>query len=170
MKYGALSTLIVTILFLVLPRIGFTQATDVQPEQEVLSKPYHPDANAQADIDSLVQLSQQDGKHIVIQAGGNWCVWCLRFNAFIQQNTRVRDLLKDHFHYYHLNYSPENKNEKVFQKYAPGKGEEFGYPFFIVLNADGEVLTTRESGNLEEGKGYNEQQVLHFFQQWLPGK
>src|SRR5690606_25014245 len=119
MKYGSLSTIIAMVLFSVLPMIGFTQSTDVQPEKDVLSKPYNPDTNAQADIDSLVQLAQRDGKHIVIQAGGNWCIWCLRFNAFIHQTPSIHDLLNDNFHYYHLNYSPENKNEKVFQRYAP---------------------------------------------------
>ncbi|MGO3239726.1 MAG: thioredoxin family protein [Sphingobacteriaceae bacterium] len=170
MKHSSPSIIAAMILFFILPTIGFSQSTEMNPEKDELRKPYHPDANAQADIDSLVLLTQQDGKHIVIQAGGNWCIWCLRFNAFIHQTTSIRDLLKDNFHYYHLNYSPENKNEHVFKRYASGKGEAYGYPFFIVLNAQGEVLTTRESGNLEEGKGYDEQKVLNFFQQWLPEK
>lgn len=153
------------------PTDGFTQTTASEEMQEdSVYKPYRPEADAQADIDSLVRLAGQDGKRIVIQAGGNWCVWCLRFNDFITQRASIRELIDSHFHYYHLNFSPENKNEEVFQRYAPGKGEVYGYPFFIVLDAIGQVLTDRESGSLEEGESYNEQKVLDFFRQWAPAQ
>ncbi|EEI89618.1 hypothetical protein HMPREF0765_4765 [Sphingobacterium spiritivorum ATCC 33300] len=64
--------------------------------------------------------------------------------------------------YYHLNYSQENKNEAVFQKYAP-EGGKLGYPFFIVMNKDGNVLNVHDSGSLEAGKGYDKEKVLTFF-------
>lgn len=69
MKHSSPSIIAAMILFFILPTIGFSQSTEMNPEKDELRKPYHPDANAQADIDSLVLLTQQDGKHIVIQAG-----------------------------------------------------------------------------------------------------
>lgn len=142
------------------------QALDIR--QDTVTKPYHPLADAQADLDSLIRRTQKDGKHIIIQAGGNWCVWCLRFHAFIQQSDRIQQVLGANYYYYHLNFSPENKNEEVFKRYADGKGAEFGYPFFIILDAEGQVLTVQESGNLEVGDSYDEEKVLALFQQWVP--
>ena len=159
-----------TVLFTFSNFQGFSQSKKVNPELESLAKPYHPEADAQKDIDSLVSLAKNENKNIIIQAGGNWCIWCLRFNNFIHENKKIAQLLNDNFVYYHLNYSPENKNESVFNKYAPGKGQEYGYPFFIVLDKTGKVLTTRESGNLEVGKGYEESKVLSFFNEWTPDK
>lgn len=160
-------TIVMTMVGLML--IGENGVAQTRDREDGSSEmPYDPTADAQADIDSLVRLANQDGKHIVIQAGGNWCVWCLRFNSYIHTTASVDELLKNNFHYYHLNYSPDNKNEHVFQRYAPGKGEAYGYPFFIVLDTQGEVLTTRESGNLEDGTSYDEQKVLRFFQRWSP--
>lgn len=156
--------------FITISEQGFAQVKKTNSEIDSLSKPYHPEANAQKDIDSLVILAQKENKNIVIQAGGNWCIWCLRFNNFIHQNSSISRLLNDNFLYYHLNFSPENKNEIVFNKYAAGKGEEYGYPFFIVLDKNGKVLTTRESGNLEAGKGYDEAKVLAFFNDWVSKK
>lgn len=146
------------------------QAKKPNLELDSLAKPYHPEADAQKDIDSIVRVAQNENKNIIIQAGGNWCIWCLRFNNYIHQNKKIKDLLDQNFVYYHLNFSPENKNEAIFNKYAPGKGKEYGYPFFIVLDKNANVLTTRESGNLEEGKGYDESKVLSFFNEWLPQK
>ncbi|MGN5953245.1 thioredoxin family protein [Sphingobacterium lactis] len=144
-----------------------TKSTSTKTEQ---AKPYHPEADAQKDIDQLIAKAKKEKKNIVIQAGGNWCVWCLRFNDFIHSNQNVSTVIDKNYLYYHLNYSPENENVAVFNKYAPNKGKEFGYPFFIVLNNKGEVLTVRESGNLELGKGYDEAKVLEFFNAWLPKK
>lgn len=133
---------------------------------EELSKPYRPDANAQNDIDQLLVKAKKEKKNIIIQAGGNWCVWCLKFNDYIHKTASVDKLLKTRFLYYHLNYSKENKNEVVFQKYAP-EGNKLGYPFFIVLDRNGKTLHVQESGSLEKGKGYDEEKVLNFFTAWV---
>lgn len=131
-----------------------------------LRKPYHPEANAQADIDSLLLIAQKEHKNIVVQAGGNWCIWCLRFNNYIHEEADIRGLVEKNFVYYHLNYSKENKNEAVFQRYAAG-AEKLGYPFFIILNPKGEVIAIRDSGSLEAGKGYDKNKVLAFFSAYL---
>ncbi len=71
-------------------------------------------------------------KNIILQAGRNWCIWCLRFNNFVQTTPELKEIVDKSYLYYHLNYSPENKNEKVFSKYG-NPGEKFGYPVFIVF-------------------------------------
>ncbi|ULT26419.1 hypothetical protein KUH03_05830 [Sphingobacterium sp. E70] len=65
-----------------------------------------------------------------------------------------------------MNYSKENKNEAVFQKYAP-EGSKLGYPFFIILDKNGKTLHVQESGSLEKGKSYDEEKVLKFFNTWV---
>lgn len=141
-------------------------AQEVSKTQGELIKPYDPEADAQKDIDGLLQLAKKEKKNIIIQAGGNWCVWCLRFNDYIHKTASVDKLLKSRFLYYHLNYSKENKNEAVFQKYAP-EGSKLGYPFFIVLDKNGKTLHVQESGSLEKGKSYDEDKVLKFFSAWV---
>lgn len=144
--------------------IAFSQeAPKIQSE---LSRPYHPEADAQKDIDSLLKLAKKEKKNVIIQAGGNWCVWCLRFNDYIHKTASIDKLLKSRFLYYHLNYSKENKNEAVFQKYAP-EGGKLGYPFFIVLDINGKTLHIQESGSMEKDKSYDEEKVLKFFSTWV---
>lgn len=136
-------------------------------EKAKLPKPYHPEANAEADIAALVKQAKAENKNIMIQAGGNWCIWCLRFNNFVQNTPELKEIVDKNYLYYHLNYSPENKNEKVFGKYG-NSGEKYGYPVFIVLDKNGKQIHTQDSAVLEEGKGYSTEKVKAFFSKWIP--
>ena len=44
----------------------------------------------------------------------------------------------------------------------------FGFPVLAVLDEQGNVLHLQDSSFLEEGKGYNKEKVLRFFQNWTP--
>jgi len=134
-------------------------------EKAKLPKPYNPKANAENDIEKLIAKAKQEKKNIMIQAGGNWCIWCLRFNQYVQTTPELKKLVDDNYLYYHLNYSPENKNEKVFGKYG-NPGDEFGYPVFIVLDENGKMIHVQKSDVLEEGKGYSLEKVKEFFTTW----
>ena len=148
-----------------------TIAAEKKKEQDAekakLPKPYDPKEDAEAKIAELVKQAQAENKNIMMQAGGNWCIWCLRFNQFVQETPELKNIVDENYIYYHLNYSPDNKNEKVFAKYGdPGK--KFGYPVFIILDKDGNQIHTQESGSLEEGKGYSIAKVKEFFEAWKP--
>lgn len=133
--------------------------------KEKLEKPYKPADDAQASINALLVKAKRENKNIILQAGGNWCIWCLRFNDYITKTKEIKNVIDANFLYYHLNFSPDNKNEAVFAKYAPD-GKSLGYPFFIVLDKNDNVLKLQESGSLESGKGYDKLKVLNFLNTW----
>ncbi len=136
-------------------------------ETAKLPKPYDPKADAEKDIQNLIAKARKEKKNIMIQAGGNWCIWCLRFNNFVQTTPDLKQIVDKNYLYYHLNYSPDNKNEKVFAKYG-NPGDKFGYPVFIVLNRDGKQIHIQQSDVLEEGKGYSLEKVKQFLENWKP--
>lgn len=136
-------------------------------EKAKFAKPYNPKANAEKDLEQLMLKAKKENKNILIQAGGNWCVWCLRFNNFVTTDRKLKEVLEQNYLYYHLNYSPENKNEKIFAKYG-NAGEKFGYPFFIILDGDGNVVHMQPSEMLEEGKSYSVERTNDFLQKWGP--
>ena len=138
-------------------------------EVSKLPKPYHPEANANLDIQNAVKLAKKERKNVIIQAGGNWCIWCLRFNNYVQQTPELKKIVDDNYVYYHLNWSPENKNEKIFASYG-NPGEKFGYSFFIVLDENGKQIHTQDSSVLEEGSGYSLEKVKEFFTTWKARK
>lgn len=136
-------------------------------EKAKLPKPYDATENAEAKIAELVKKAKAENKNIILQAGGNWCIWCLRFNNFVQTTPELKEIVDENYLYYHLNYSPENKNEKVFAKYD-NPGAKFGYPVFIVLDQNGKMIHTQDSAVLEEGKGYSKEKVKAFFEKLAP--
>lgn len=136
-------------------------------EKAKLPKPYDANENAQEKINQLIAQAKKENKNIILQAGGNWCIWCLRFNNYVQTTPELKQIVDKNYLYYHLNYSPENKNEKIFAKYG-NPGEKYGYPVFMILDKNGKLIHTQDSAVLEEGKGYSLNKVKTFFQKWIP--
>lgn len=129
-------------------------------------KLYKPEEPAEKGIEAAVKLAKKEGKHVFIQAGGNWCIWCARFHEFVTNDKSIDSLVQKNYVVYHLNYSKENYNKEIMSKY--GFPQRFGFPVFLVLDAKGNLLHTQNSAYLEEGKGYSREKVVEFFQQWAP--
>lgn len=131
------------------------------------TKLYNPAANVSKDVAAALAKAKKEKKNVLIQVGGNWCVWCYRFNSFILTDSILKKLVSDNFVFYHLNYSPENKNLDYLKKL--GYPQRFGFPVLVVLDADGKQLHTQDSGLLEKGNGYDEAKVKSFLRNWAPG-
>jgi thioredoxin-related protein len=133
---------------------------------------YNPQANAQADIDAAVAKAKSSGKHVLLQVGGNWCIWCVRFHDLVQKTPELKDYINNNYEFVLVNYSPEAKNTAVLNKLGnPGR---FGYPNFVVLDGNGKVIHIQDSGALErdkeetekEGKGHSVAKTLDFLKNW----
>jgi len=146
------------VIFSVLIINSYTQTT--------APKIYEPTANAESDIAAAIKQAKAENKHVLLQAGGNWCSWCIEFNKFSQATGSIDSLLNKCFIVYHLNYSKENENKAIFAKY--GYPQRFGFPVFIILDENGNRIHTQNSEYLEQGRGYNKQKVYEFLLQWTP--
>lgn len=128
-------------------------------------KLYKPEENAEAGIAKAVEEARAAGKHVFIQIGGNWCIWCARFNDFVNTDKSLDSLVSSNYVVYHLNYSKENKNTDLLAKYD--FPQRFGFPVFLVLNEKGDLLHTQSSWYLEDGKkSYDKEKVTAFFTDW----
>ncbi len=129
-------------------------------------KLYSPTENAEKGIAGAVKEAKEKGKHVFIQIGGNWCIWCARFNDFITTDQSIDSLVQANYIVYHLNYSKENYNAALLAKYR--FPQRFGFPVFLILDGNGTLVHTQNSEYLEEGKSYNKSKVVEFFQGWTP--
>jgi thioredoxin-related protein len=125
---------------------------------------YKPAENAKQEIASAVKKAKEEGKYVLIQIGGNWCIWCARFNDFITKNVSLDSLVNSNYVVYHLNYSKENKNSDLLEKYD--FPQRFGFPVFLVLNEKGDLIHTQSSWYLESGKSYDQEKVTAFIKDW----
>ena len=146
----------------------FATAANAQ-EQTALKKVYNEDINPLEQIDQAVAQAQAEGKFVICQVGGNWCPWCLRFADFITNDSTINAVIEQNFVYIHVNYHPRKAGEvgKALMKRLNNAGR-FGFPVFVVLDGQGNIIHIQDSGYLEEDKSYNAKKVLTFFQQWTP--
>lgn len=152
-------------LFLVVVSTVFLSTTSLSQDLSKF-KLYKPDEDAKVGLSEAVNLAEKEGKHVFVQIGGNWCIWCARFNDLATTNKSVDSVINKNYIVYHLNYSKENKNEKLLARYS--YPQRFGFPVFLILNGKGELIHTQNSAYLEEGKGYDVKTVVSFLSDWSP--
>ena len=136
-----------------------------------LKKVYNDDIDPMEQIDKAIVQANEQGKFVICQVGGNWCPWCLRFADFITKDEEIAKFIDENFVYIHVSYKPHKSTDEARDKAMlkrlsnPGR---FGYPVFVVLDQDGNVIHIQDSSYLEEGKGYHKDKVLQFFMHWTP--
>jgi thioredoxin-related protein len=136
-------------------------------DKEAPIKIYNPEADAKAEIAQAVEKAKAEGKHVFLQIGGNWCVWCIRFHKFYHADSTLNTFMHENFEVLKVNYSKENRNEEILTEL--GFPQRFGFPVFIILDGDGNRLHTQNTAFLEKDGGYDQQTVLRFLKNWSPG-
>ncbi len=155
MKTNNLSKVLLT-LFILIGSIGVSA-------QET-KKLYDPSLDGMKQIKEAVSKASKEGKHVLIQYGGNWCGWCIKFDAFCNADSVISKVIADNYIAVKLNYDQTNKNDAA-NAYL-GNPTRFGFPVFIIIDGKGVVLHIQDSSLLEEDKGYNRNKVLGFFKGW----
>lgn len=125
---------------------------------------YNPQADAQADIKAAVAKAAAENKHVLIQIGGNWCPWCVKFHKLLHTDVALDSIMKADYIFVLVNYSKENKNLPVLAEL--GYPQRFGFPVLVVLDKTGKRLHTQDSGLLESGDGYDTKKVMGLLKGW----
>ncbi|MGE5171358.1 MAG: thioredoxin family protein [Rudaea sp.] len=118
--------------------------------------PFDPERDAQADVAQAIAVAHAQGKRVIVDVGGEWCTWCHVMERFIAANPDVRALIDARYVWVKVNVSPENRNDAVLSRWP----RITGYPHLFVLDADGSLLHSQETGVLEAGKGYDKAKFL----------
>ena len=84
--------------------------------------PYNEKQDSRADLKKAIEVAKKENKNILVQFGGNWCPWCLRFHALVTGTPKADSLMKENYVYLLLNV-PKEKDKRDYQLF-----QEFGYP------------------------------------------
>jgi thioredoxin-related protein len=138
--------------------------------QEVTGKPglsiakFDPSRDAAKDIDDAIVEAQRSSRRILLDVGGEWCIWCRRIDTLLTKRTDIADYMGQHYVVVKVNYSKENKNEQLLSRYP----KVAGYPHFFILDSNGKLLHSQDTSELEQGKGHDPEKVLAFLKKWAP--
>jgi len=131
---------------------------------QTLSTRFDPSRDAAKDVATAVAQAKAQGKRVLVDVGGEWCSWCHILDRFIEGDADVRALLDKDYVWVKVNWSKENKNEALLSKWPAIQG----YPHLFVLDADGKLLHSQDTGALESGKGYDKLRFNRFLRTWSP--
>ena len=137
-------------------------------------KVYDESINPDVQIVESIAKAQKEGKFVVAQLGGNWCKWCIRFARFVEGDPELKKYVDENFEFIHVNYNPRSEEGNIDKESTEkalrrlGNPVRFGYPVLVVLDGDGKVVHTQDSGLLESGEGYDREKVMRFFELWSP--
>lgn len=138
------------------------------------AKVYDESIDPDVQIVEAVAKAQKEGKFVVAQLGGNWCKWCIRFARFVEGDPELKKYVDDNFEFIHVNYNPRSEEGNADKEATEnalrrlGNPVRFGYPVLVVLDSEGNVMHTQDSGLLESGEGYDKEKVMRFFELWSP--
>jgi thioredoxin-related protein len=125
---------------------------------------FDPSRDAEKDIKMAIKSAKKEKKRILLDVGGEWCIWCKRLDKLFTSNEEIIKILEEKYIIVKVNYSKENKNEKVLSKYPKVKG----YPHLFVLESTGKLLHSQDTGDLENGKdGHDPLKVIEFLKKWM---
>jgi thioredoxin-related protein len=129
-----------------------------------LPQKFDPARDAAADVAYATSLAREQGKRVIVDVGGEWCVWCHIMDRFIAANPDVRALIDTHYVWLKVNFSKENENAGLLGRWPKVEG----YPHLFVLDAGGNVLHSQDTGELEAGKSYDKRKFLDMLRKWAP--
>ncbi len=119
---------------------------------------YDPARDAARDIEDALREAARTNRRVLLEVGGEWCVWCHKLDAFFEEHADLAAYLQRHFVLAKINFSPENENQEVLSRYPTIPG----YPHFFVLDAGGELLISQDTGELESGDHHDREKMRAF--------
>lgn len=129
---------------------------------QALPAKFDPQRDAAKDVATATAMAKTQGKRVLVDVGGEWCKWCHILDRFLAAQTEIKAVLDSRYVTVKVNWSPENKNEAVLSRWPKIKG----YPHLFVLDSDGKLLHSQDTGSLEAGDGYDAAKVLAFLKQF----
>jgi thioredoxin-related protein len=163
MKYVVIAITLLTAFSLAHGQNGVL-VSPTGPRAEALpeEKIFDPARDSAKDIADGMKLAAKQHKRVLLDVGGNWCIWCHKLDGTFKSDQNVARLLNDKYVVVKVNFSPENENQAVLSKYPKIPG----YPHLFVLDAKGKLLHSEDTSLLESGNHHDPAKVVAFLKQW----
>lgn len=154
------TTPLLLLLFLAISGSSFAyEATDTLP---IYSTDYDPNRDAFKDGADAIALATKTNRKILIELGGDWCIWCHKLDNFFDDNPDLKKRLHETFVMLKINVSDENKNTEFLKAFP----KTLGYPHMYVSDKNGSVLHSQDTGEFEDNNSYQRKPFIDFFDRW----
>jgi thiol:disulfide interchange protein len=114
------------------------------------------------DLQDAIALATQTKKRILLEVGGDWCVYCNIMDTTFDSHSQLRKVRDTYYVRVKINFSKENPNA-TFLSHYPRIAD---YPHFFVLDSNGALLHSQPTHGFEHGKNYNAGKIDAFLRKW----
>jgi thiol:disulfide interchange protein len=121
---------------------------------------YDPSRDALKDVLAAVAEAKRTNRRVLIEVGGEWCVWCHIMDRFFDEHQDLMKLRDTNFVTVKVNFSPENKNQALLSKFPTITG----YPHLFVVDEDGHLVVSQPTDALEAGRSYDKNRFKYFLE------
>ena len=158
-------TIIVLTSFLpIFSAVALSNSSYSSQKKHLPMSDYDPHRDATQDLKQAISEARRTKKNIILEVGGQWCVWCHIMDQFFQQNPDILRLRESNYITVKINFSPENENKEILSQYPHIPG----YPHLFVLDSSGKLIHSQFTGVLEKGMSYDREKVISFLKKWGP--
>jgi thiol:disulfide interchange protein len=135
----------------------------VTTSPEDFSSAYDPKRDPFKDLAMAEAQAKPANKRILIDVGGDWCIWCKTLDKFFADHADLRQQRDASFVLMKVNMSAINENYAFLSQYPKIPG----YPWLFVLDSDGKLLKSEDTNELENGAdGYAAKPIKDFLSKW----
>ena len=123
-----------------------------------------------AQVGAALRQAAAEHKRVIVDMGANWCIWCRRLSATLAGDPSVARALQRDFILVMVDVNTRHgtkRNAALVERYG-NPPKHHGIPVLVVLDSDGKQLTTKDTGELEEGAGHSPAKILQFLEAWAP--
>jgi thiol:disulfide interchange protein len=124
---------------------------------------YDPNRNPADDLAQAIPVALAENKRILLELGGDWCIWCKYMDEFYATHPDILQYRVDHYVLIKVNVSEDNMNEGFLSQYP----EVGGYPHIFILENTGKFLHSQDTAELEDGNiSYVPDVFMSFLEKW----
>ncbi|MCX6921648.1 MAG: thioredoxin family protein [Verrucomicrobia bacterium] len=161
MKTGFLYTVATTALLAAV--LGLPAFGAEGPAKSTRPAIYDEKADGAKQISEALAVAKKENQRVLLQFGANWCGWCHKLHKLFESDAQIAAKLKQSYVVVLVDVN-KGHNEDINKRY--GNPTRLGLPAIVILDADGKLLTTQDSGKLEEGDHHDPKKVLAFLNEW----
>src|SRR5512146_2017881 len=127
-----------------------TAQNEAAPTQEIVKPPelpnsalvdfYDPARDPAQDLQQAIPIAQAEKKRIILELGGDWCIWCKHMDDFYAAHPNLLQFRADHYVLVKISVSQENMNEEFLSQFPEAAGD----PHIYILESDGTFLQSQD--------------------------
>jgi len=125
---------------------------------------YDPRRDPDKDLAAASEEAKRTTKNIFVVVGGEWCSWCHALDHFFHEHPEVAALRDKHFVTMKVSMSQENPNRAFLSRFP----RIHGYPHIFILDANGKLIQSQPTNELEDGRSYNVKRLKAFLEGFAP--